>query len=167
MSERTINQRSQAFEDLVGALQKLMRNVPGDDARCTAGRAAAYRALEIYGRGAKNVQGLKPRYYLDVIRGCNIETERAALADEARKAAKQQKIRDLFEKAIGSRRDHQYIPLDNGGRNYSHESMVMIATDSGACNLCESVRDLNTARLIAEVLDYTETEIVPAVDRAA
>lgn len=67
------------YSAVVTALQKLMRSVPDDDARCTKGRAVCYEVLALYGRGAKGVRHLERVYYDDVIRGCAIEAERIQL----------------------------------------------------------------------------------------
>jgi len=72
------------YSAVITALQKLMRSVPGDDARCTKGRAICYEVLALYGRGAKGVRLLERVYYDDVIRGCAIEEERIRLGKDHR-----------------------------------------------------------------------------------
>lgn len=68
-----------SYDDVVRALNKLMHAAPGDDDKTTKGRAACYKVLALYGRGVRAVRDLKPVYYGDVIRGCDIEAERLLL----------------------------------------------------------------------------------------
>ena len=71
------------YEDVVAALQRVMRSVPGDSDKREKGRKLAYEILATNGNGVKNVSDLKPALYDTVVAAC----EKAAKSGVAPKAA--------------------------------------------------------------------------------
>lgn len=58
------------YNEVVAALQKVMRSVPNDNEKRDAGRKLAYEILAAKGGGVKGVRDLKPPLYDAVVAGC-------------------------------------------------------------------------------------------------
>ena len=59
------------FDDVTGALQRVMRSVTDDNTKRDKGRALAYSILAAKGEGVKKVADLKPALYDAVVAGCD------------------------------------------------------------------------------------------------
>ena len=66
------------YDDVVAALQKVMRSVPGDNDKRDKGRKLAYDTLAAAGGGVKGVRDLKPALYDAVVTACNAAAKAAA-----------------------------------------------------------------------------------------
>jgi hypothetical protein len=70
------------YDDVVAALQKVMRSVKGDNDKRDKGRKLAYDLLAQHGGGVKGVRDLKPALYDAVVAACD-----AAVNPKAKPAA--------------------------------------------------------------------------------
>ena len=75
------------YDDVVAALQEVMRSVPGDNKKHDKGRALAYEILAAKGGGVKGARDLKPALYDAVVAGCE-EAAKGAAAPKAAAAPK-------------------------------------------------------------------------------
>jgi len=75
------------YDDVVAALQKVMRSVPGDNDKRDKGRKLAYDTLAAAGGGVKGVRDLKPALYDAVVAACDKAAKAAAGKPKAAPAA--------------------------------------------------------------------------------
>jgi len=75
------------YDDVVAALQKVMRSVPGDNQKHDKGRTLAYEILAAKGGGVKGARDLKPALYDAVVAGCEAAVNSAAKPAAAKPAA--------------------------------------------------------------------------------
>lgn len=71
------------YDDVVAALQKVMRSVAGDNQKHDKGRALAYEILAAKGGGVKGARDLKPALYDAVVAGCEAACKPKAAAPAA------------------------------------------------------------------------------------
>jgi hypothetical protein len=71
------------YEDVVAALQKVMRSVPGDNDKKDKGREKAYAILAEKGNGVKGVRDLKPALYDAVVDACEAAVKKPAATKPA------------------------------------------------------------------------------------
>ena len=85
------------YNEVVAALQKVMRSVPNDNEKRDAGRKLAYDILAAKGDGVKGVRDLKPPLYDAVVAGC----EEALKPKEVPAAAPEDELGDPPEETGG------------------------------------------------------------------
>lgn len=102
------------FDDVTGALQKVMRSVTGDNTKRDKGRALAYSILAAKGGGVKKVADLQPALYDAVVAGCE-EAAKGAAAKPAAAADASKAAATVVEDDLGGPVDTSGASADTAG----------------------------------------------------
>ena len=103
------------YDDVVAALQKVMRSVPDDNQKKDKGRALAYEILAAKGGGVKGARDLKPALYDAVVAGCEEAVKNAGKGAPKAAAAAPKAAAAAAPKAATVVEDDLGGPVDTSG----------------------------------------------------